>query len=125
MIAKIQDQQSIEQKLIRILNNFVISTRKRKDKLFNKFLAKRIDSNNSNIIFQMDSVINTSKSDEVKLFKAISELKNLTGNNSWNNGRQQFSEQTQQNRLITKTVEEEEKIEEDLDFLLDNNINQK
>lgn len=96
MIAKIQDQQSIEQKLIRTLNNFVISTRKKKDKLFNKFLAKRIDSNNSNIIFQMDSVINTSKSDEVKLFKAISELKNLTGNNSWNNGRQQFSEQTQQ-----------------------------
>ena len=78
------------------MNNFVSSTRKKKDKLFNKFLAKRINSNNSNIIFQMDSVINPSKSDEVKLFKAISELKNLTGNNGWNNGRQQFSEQTQQ-----------------------------
>ena len=33
--------------------------------------------------------------------------------------------QSKLNRLITKTVEEEEKIEEDLDFLLDNNINQK
>ena len=64
--------------------------------MFNKFLAKRIDSNNSNIILQIDSVINTSKSGEVKFFKVISELKNLTGNNGRNNDRQQISEQTQQ-----------------------------
>ena len=75
--------------------NFVTLTKEKKDKLFNICFAKRIDSNHLNI-FQIDSVINTSKSGEVKLFKAISELKNLTGNNGWNNNREQFSEQTQQ-----------------------------
>ena len=45
------------------------------------FLLKKIDSSNSNIIFKIDSVINTSKSGEVKFFKAIAELKNLPGNN--------------------------------------------
>ena len=56
------------------------------------FLAKRIDSNNSNIICQIDSMINTSKSGEVKLFKAISELKYLTGNNGWNNKKEREKE---------------------------------
>ena len=79
-IAEIQGQQSIEQRLITTLRKFVILT-KRKEKLLHEFLAKKIDSSNSNIIFQIDSVINTSKSGEVKFFKAIAELKNLPGNN--------------------------------------------
>ena len=44
----------------------------------------------------MDSMINTSKSGEVKFFKAIAELKNLPGNNGQNNDKQQFLEQIQQ-----------------------------
>ena len=52
-------------------------------------------------------MINTSKSGEAKLFKAILELKNLTAKNGWNKDRQQFSKQTQEpdnqnNRRRTK-----------------------
>ena len=73
------------------------------------FLAKRIDSNNSNIICQIVSMINTSKSGEVKLFKAISELKYLTGNNGWNNDRQQFVLRTGERKRKRKILAKKNK----------------
>ena len=51
---------------------------RKKEKVFHKYFAKRIRTNNSNVIFQIDSLVDTSKNDEIKIFIAVSELKALT-----------------------------------------------
>ena len=54
---------------------------KKKDKLFNKFLAKRADQNNDSSVFQIDRVINGTKNGEAKIYKAAQELKSLAKQN--------------------------------------------
>ena len=49
----------------------------KKDRLFHKFLAKKVDQNENSLVFQIDSVINVTKNDETKIYKAVQELKNL------------------------------------------------
>ena len=61
----------------------------KKDRLFNKFLAKRVDQDENLLVFQ-DSVINVTKSGETKIYKADQELKNLV---KQNNGNQRNSDQ--------------------------------
>ena len=40
------------------------------DRLFSKFLAKRVEENNNSLVFKIDSVINT-KNCETKIYRAI------------------------------------------------------
>ena len=49
----------------------------KKDRLFNKFLAKRVDQNENSLVFQIVSVINVTKNGETKIYKTVLELKNL------------------------------------------------
>ena len=49
----------------------------KKDRLLNKFLAKRVEQNNKLLIFKIDSVIKVSKNSETKTYKAALELKLL------------------------------------------------
>ena len=49
----------------------------KKDKLFNKFLAKNTNQNKNSLVFQIGSVINVTKNGETKIYKAVQELKNL------------------------------------------------
>ena len=102
-------------------NDLLLRTEK-KDRLYNKFLAKRINKDDENISFQIDSVINTSKNGEIKFYKAVDELKSLKKTMA-----EIMLENNMQNKLhslICKTVEEERKMEEDLDLLYDNNGSQ-
>ena len=48
----------------------------KKDRLFNKFLAKIVDQNENSLVFQIDSVINVTKNSQIKIYKAVQELKN-------------------------------------------------
>ena len=45
----------------------------KKYKLFNKFLAKRMEENNNSLVFHIDRVINISKNGETKIYKAVQE----------------------------------------------------
>ena len=68
----------------------------KKDSLFNKFLAKKVDQNENVLIFQIDSVINVTKNGETKIYKAVQKLKNLVKQNDGNqrnNDRPKISEQ--------------------------------
>ena len=42
----------------------------KKGRLFNKFLAKRVLQDNDSLVFEIDSVINTTKNGETKIYKA-------------------------------------------------------
>ena len=55
------------------------------DRLFNKFLAKRVNLNNASLVFQIDSVINVTKNGETKIYKAVQELKSLVKHNDGKN----------------------------------------
>ena len=63
------------------------------------------------------------KSRKIKLFKAVSELKDLTEKNGRDNENKDLQEKL--NVLIQETVIEEKKLEEDLNFFYDNNATQK
>ena len=56
----------------------------KKDRLFNKFLAEKVDQNEHLLVFQIESVINVIKNDETKIYKAVQELKNLAKQNDGN-----------------------------------------
>ena len=74
------------------LNNYGQS---KKDRLFNKSLAKKVDHNENLLVFQ-DSVINVTKNGETKIYKAVQELKNLLkqyNGNQRNSDQPKFSEQ--------------------------------
>ena len=49
----------------------------KRDRLFNKFLGKKVDQNENSAVFQIDSVINVTKSGQSKIFKAVQKLKKL------------------------------------------------
>ena len=69
----------------------------KKDTLFNKFLAKRVDENNNFLVFKIDTVINTMKISESKIYRAILELKDLTNRSDGNDrgsDRQQIAEKS-------------------------------
>ena len=69
----------------------------KKDRLFNKFLAKRAYQNNGSLVFQIDSVMNVTKNGETKIYKAVQELKSLTKQNDGkdrSSDRQQITEQS-------------------------------
>ena len=56
----------------------------KKDRLFNKFLAKKVDQIENLLVFQTGSVINVTKNGETKIYKAVQELKNLVKQNDGN-----------------------------------------
>ena len=62
----------------------------KKYRLFNKFLAKMCDQNQNSLVFQIDSVINVTKSNETNIYKAVQEFKNLV---KQNDGSQRNSDQ--------------------------------
>ena len=47
----------------------------KKDRLFNKFLAKRVEQNNNSLVFQIDSATNITKNGEIKIYNAVQKLK--------------------------------------------------
>ena len=68
----------------------------KKDRLFNKLLAKRVNQINTSLVFQIDSVINVTKNGETKIYKAVQELKSLVKHNDRKNrdsDRQQIAKQ--------------------------------
>lgn len=89
------------------------------DKVFNTFLAKRISS--LNFSFQMDNLVDTSEKEEIKLCKAVTELKDLAEKKDKVTNSNELKERL--NILIQETVMEEE--ESDLDFFSDNKASQK
>ena len=56
----------------------------KKDRLFEKFLAKKFDQNENSLVFQIDSVIKVTKNGETKIYEAVQELKNLVKQNDGN-----------------------------------------
>ena len=56
----------------------------KKDRLFNKFLAKKVNQNEDLLVFQKNSVINVTENGETKIYKAIQNLKNLVKQNDGN-----------------------------------------
>ena len=56
----------------------------KKDRLFNNFLAKKVNQNENSLVFQIDSVINVTKNSGTKIYKAVQELKNLVKQNDGN-----------------------------------------
>ena len=56
----------------------------KKDRLFNKFLARKFDQNENFLVFQIGSVINVTRNGEAKIYKAVQELKNLVKQNDGN-----------------------------------------
>lgn len=89
------------------------------DKVFNTFLAKRISS--LNFSFQMDNLVDTSEKEEIKLCKAVTELKDLAEKKDKVTNSNELKERL--NTSIQETVMEEE--ESDLDFFSDNKASQK
>ena len=68
----------------------------KKDRLFNKLLAKRVNQINTSLVFQIDSVIKVTKNGETKIYKAVQELKSLVKHNDRKNrdsDRQQIAKQ--------------------------------
>ena len=74
------------------MNNFVISILGKKDKFYNKLLGKRISPDNSYVIFLIDSLADTSKNEQIKLFEAVNKLKYLSEKkNGWDNDKWKFA----------------------------------
>ena len=63
---------------------FCYYAQKKKGRLCNKFLPKRINKVDEKHNFQIDSVINTAKNGEIKFYKAVDELKSLIKNDGRN-----------------------------------------
>ena len=73
----------------------------KKDSLFNKFLAKRDEQNNS-LVFQIDSVINVAKNSETKIYKAVQELKHLVKQNDGNDRGSEGKQIAEQPKLVDR-----------------------
>ena len=52
---------------------FFYFSQNKKERLFNKFSAKRVDTGNNSLILQIDSMINLTKNCETKVYKAVKE----------------------------------------------------
>ena len=74
------------------LEQFCYFGQNKKDRLFNKLLAQRVDTGDNSLIFQIDSVINITKNSETKIFKPVEELKSLA---KYNNGKNENSDRQQ------------------------------
>ena len=97
----------------------------RKDRLFNKFLAKKVDQNENLLVFQIDSVINVTKNGETKIYKAVQELKNLVKQNDGNERSSDRSKTSEQSKFADREYfGGGKKMEEDLDFFFNNNASQ-
>ena len=73
---------------------FCYYAQKKKDRLYNKFLAKRVSKDNKDMTFQVDSMINTIKNGDIKFYRAVDELKSMVKIDDRNNVRGQHTEQT-------------------------------
>ena len=78
-----------------------------KGRLFNNFLAKRVNTANNSLIFKIDSVINVTKNGETKIYKTVEELKSLAKYKNGNEGKSDSSIQSNLNSLIETTYEED------------------
>ena len=74
----------------------------RKDRLFNKFLAKNVAQNENLLVFQIDRVINITKNDETKIYKAVQELKNLVKQNDGNERSSDRSKTSEQSKFTDR-----------------------
>ena len=90
--------QSAEITLTMTLNNSAI-TEKKRDRLYNKFVARGVNTKDFDITFQIDSATDTTMAEIMLENKTKNEL----------------------NDLISNMLEEDQKLEEDLDFFYDNN----
>ena len=71
----------------------------KKDRLFNKFLTKKVDQNKNLLVFQIDSVINVTKNGETKIYKAVQELKNLVKQDDGNERSSDRSKNSEQSKF--------------------------
>ena len=97
----------------------------REDRLFNNFLAEKVNQNKNLLVFQIDSVITFTKNGETRINKVVQELKNLvkqSDGNERSSDRSKTSEQS--NLLIDNTLEEEKNLEGDLNFFFNNDASQ-
>ena len=109
------------------LEQFCYYGQNKKDRLFNKLLAKRVAQNNNTLVFQIDSVINVTENGETKIYKAVQELKSLVKQNKMMDKTGVVTDNKLQinlNSLIRNTLKKDQKMGEDLDFLLSNNASQ-
>ena len=74
----------------------------RKDRFFNKFLAKKVNQNENLLVFQIDSVINVTKNGETKIYKAVQELKNLVKQNDGNERSSDRSKTSEQSKFTDR-----------------------
>ena len=74
----------------------------KKDRLFNKFLAKKVNQNENLLVFQIDSVINVTKNGETKIYKAVQELKNLVKQNDGNERSSDRSKTSEQSKFADR-----------------------
>ena len=89
---------------------FFYFVQNKKDRLFNKCLAKKDLQSKNPLDFKIDSVISVAKNGQAKIFKAVQKLKNLAKQNDGNNGGNCGKKlQTNLNTLIENTLEEEKK----------------
>ena len=54
---------------------FCYNGQSKKDRIFNKFLAKKANQNENSLVFQIDSVMNVTQNGEPQIYKAVQELK--------------------------------------------------
>ena len=96
----------------------------RKDRLFNKFLAKKVDQNENLLVFQIDSVINVTKNGETKIYKAVQELKNLVKQNYGNERSSDRSKTSEQSKSADRILWRRKKIKEDHDSFFNDSASQ-
>ena len=97
----------------------------KKDRLFNKFLAKKVDQNENSLLFQIGSAINVTKNGETKIYKAVQELKNLVKQNDGNERSSDRSKTSEQSKFTDREYfGGGKKMEEDLNFFFNNNATQ-
>ena len=56
----------------------------KKERLFDKFLAKKLNQNRNSLVFQIDSVVKVTKNGETNIYKAVQELKTLVKQSNGN-----------------------------------------
>ena len=56
----------------------------KKERLFDKFLAKKLNQNRNSLVFQVGSVVNVIKNGETNIYKAVQELKTLVKQSNGN-----------------------------------------
>ena len=77
---------------------FCYYPQKRKDKLFNKFLAKGTAQDNETTCFEIDSMVSASKNSKTKFHKAFDELESLVKSQGGSNLSEQFNKQNGRGR---------------------------